>query len=174
MVIESKVWESTTQATDLNFDDPSLRSGMVSDGVYQDQIYALHGEIPTDWAVEYGGTYESFRLRLISPEKDVKIEIWRFRDIILQPAPNPNCMWSFIDRGFYAADQQKTLVTTCFPNTPADSFIFAYIHHWGRGSWQFEIHTSQADYWEGKQKGDAILRNFHWSDDNTPVLGPKE
>ena len=166
--------ETKQKAAELDLEDPSLRSGVIENGRYRDHLYPIRGEIPQEWTAEFGGTYESFRFRAFSPDKDLKVEVWRFRDIILKPAPNPSCSWSFVDRGFYATGDTKTLVTTCFPNTPEDPFIFAYIHHWGKGSWQFEIHVDQKRYWELKIKGDQILRTFSWNDGEIQVLGQKE
>ena len=117
--------------------------------------------------------FGSRRFQAKHKTEDVRVEIWHFSEIILEPVQYGFCSWKFIDRGYYSNTETKQITGTCFPKTDNDMFVFAYIYHWGGGTWQFEIHTGMKESISGKKMGEMLLTQFIWrGDEDIPVRQP--
>ena len=106
----------------------------------------------------------AMRLRLTHQKLGVVVEMWRFVDILEQPAPRSNCEWGFVDKGRYAVPDKESslLVATCLSTEGEGNIVFGILRSRPQGTWQFEIHVPQKHMLIGKRKGEDVLKGFEW------------
>lgn len=166
---------STIKPTDGNQvqNQKRMQTGTFIDGVFRDKSFPLEGAIEDDWELIPQDRFGSRRLLARHKELPVSMEIWHFQDIALQPAQYEFCSWGFLDRGLYGSINARYLTSTCVPHKPSSDYVFAYLHHWGGSTWQFEIHAHPKHAVQGKLLGEDFFKRFLWrGDEDTPILPP--
>ena len=166
---EAKKGNDTTQVEN----QARMQSGTFINGVFRDKSFPLEGTIDDSWELIPQDRFGSRRLLAKHKELLVSIEVWNFQDIALQPAQYDFCSWDFLDRGLYGSTNTKYLISTCVPHQPSSDYVFAHLHHWGGGTWQFEIHAHPTHAVQGKQYGEEFFKKFVWhGDEDIPILPP--
>ena len=150
------------------------RSGTIRDGVFRDETYPFQGVVPDGWVAEMGPIDGAMRLRMKNESLGTVVEMWRFVDILDQPAPRSDCDWAFVDKGRYAIPKNDPplLVGTCLSRTADGMIVFGVLRPRPQGTWQFEIHSPSHKMLESKREGERILKGFEWvlADGTKPAL----
>lgn len=168
-VVTTTEEENKTQ----HLDQQRMQTGTFIDGVFRDKSFPIEGTISDSWELVPQNRFGSRRLLVKHIELPISVEIWHFQDVALQPAKYDFCSWGFVDRGFYGSTKDKYLIGTCIPNEPSSDYVFAYLHHWGGSTWQFEVHAHPKYAVQGKKIGEDLLREFIWrGGEDTPIIPP--
>ena len=163
-----KVVEPSLFSTDSvpQMEAEPLPSGELSNERFVDGVYPFSCDIPEGWKGESAPKYGSLRLRLIHEVTGTRVEAWFFREVVVEPAPREDCSWAFVDHGHYfdAASDSSSLVATCYPAFPSDSFVFATFRYANGGTWQLETHSPPESLIRSKALGEDIIKGFIFDD----------
>ena len=118
-------------------------TGHVEDGVFSDHELGFSVDIPQRWTAEPGPIGGNLRIALTEVGTGMRVEIWAFGGIELEPRSREDCEWGFKDSGGYRVLHMPDPITvaTCVPHKPEDPRVFGYLVVREAWTWQLEIHV---------------------------------
>ena len=159
-----EVSSSDVTATEEESVDVEL-TGRVDDGVFMDHELEFQVNIPSRWTAEPGPMGGNLRVAMTEVETGLRVEIWAFGGIALEPRSREDCVWTFQDSGGYRVLHLPDPVTvaTCVPHEPKDPRVFGYLVVREAWTWQLEVHVPSTATLDSLHRGEAVLDSLRWS-----------